>query len=249
MDLVLRPRPSAHQRAAPRDQPPTRLRRRRRASRPRRGTRPPAAAREPSRRCGRSSRAATSRARPSGWRAPRAAHAARGSARSPRAFAVASIATSSVLTSDCAISSSACRVGRDSPGGAHTAVLGDRDLTEVAMHIHPDAAHRPPPFVDVDNERARGRTRQLRIRALSTPGHSRGRPTTNCGRSAHRTFGLPNDCALHSPRHRDTSRTLRPAPDGEPQRRIFIPLQPSPTTRLTQPQNAHRSPQRAEQRA
>lgn len=95
------------------------------------------------------------------------------------AFVVASIATSSVSTNDCASSFSA----------------------SGSLATRPSFPRRH------SQRRARGRTRQLRIRALSTPGHSRGRPPTNCGRSAHRNTGLPNDCALHSPRSRDTNRT------------------------------------------
>lgn len=51
--------------------------------------------------------------------------------------------------------------------------------------------------LNVEKRRATG---QLRIRALGTPGRSRGRPTTNCGLSAHRRPGLPNQRSRRAPR-------------------------------------------------
>jgi hypothetical protein len=55
------------------------------------------------------------------------------------AFAVASIATSSVSTRLCANSASVA--GSVSARRSHDAVLGDRDLAVVAMHVRSDTSH------------------------------------------------------------------------------------------------------------
>jgi hypothetical protein len=78
------------------------------------------------------------------------------------------------------------------PCTAHPAVLCDRDLAEVAVHVERDQAHRNLLSLAAQAETRRAK-RQLRIRARGTPGQSQGRPTTNDGLAAHSVSGgLPN---------------------------------------------------------
>jgi hypothetical protein len=68
--------------------------------------------------------------------------------RDSTAFDVASIATSSLSTNDCACGFSAAGSVATRPIERTDPRFGDRDLAEVTMHFHTDAAHslsRPAP--------------------------------------------------------------------------------------------------------
>jgi hypothetical protein len=88
--------------------------------------------------------------------------------------------------------------GHHATSRSQPTILNQRDLAEVAMHIKRDEAHLSP-LVVVEMETRRA-TRQLPIRARSTPGHARGRPTTYHGLAAQTDYGLPNLRSPESPR-------------------------------------------------
>src|SRR6185295_987814 len=139
------------------------------------------------------------------------------------ALAVASIATSSVGARLRANNSSAAGVVKIRPA-ARTAPASAIATSQKSRCTSIPILRTITSLVVDNGSRGGGRSRQLRIRALSTPGHSRGRPTTNCGLSAHRNSGLPSQRSHRAPA-RDRRRRYASARTNE-LTRIFMALQP-----------------------
>ena len=90
--------------------------------------------------------------------------------------------------------------GRDPTRRPHLAVLGDRDLAEVAVHIQPKRAHSP----SFRRRRERGGTHDSDGFVLSAhPGKSQGRPRTTSSSQLISQNGLPIRVSQRSPMSRE----------------------------------------------
>jgi hypothetical protein len=100
--------------------------------------------------------------------------------------------------------------GPDPPRRAHPALLGDRHLAKLAMHVQADISHGL--LLSIDDTGDQLGKRQRRIRARGTSGPVAGAATEKHGLTAHRANGLPN---LRSPKEPLVPErpNLRPGPD------------------------------------
>src|SRR3954464_8811432 len=122
------------------------------------------------------------------------------------------------------------RARRDPPRGSHLAPLGDRDLTEVTVHIQPDRSHFAP-FADITDDSGELWANDTDGSALAAqPGQSQGAATDFSGSNAHRRK-RPAHVAFSRRPLEPSSRTVIPDPDGALGMQFHAPIQSFATDR------------------
>ena len=102
------------------------------------------------------------------------------------------------------------------PAARTAAVLGDRDLTEVAMHVHPDASHQHPPSSTWTSRERAGERDNYGSVLSAHPDTRGGGQLQTAGAQPIETPACPTTALSHEPPHRDHEPKLRPRPDSEP---------------------------------
>jgi hypothetical protein len=87
------------------------------------------------------------------------------------------------------------RFGLDPPSRAHFAVLADRDLAEIQVHVQPHISHPHRLLIDQHGGEPVGK-RHRRIRARSAPGQVAGAANEKAGLEAHRAKAACPTCVL-----------------------------------------------------
>jgi hypothetical protein len=100
------------------------------------------------------------------------------------------------------------------------------------MHIHPDAPHQQPPRLRLTttSESSRANATSTDPCSQHTRTYAEAANYQYGGRSAHKRDGLPNDCALHSPRSRDTNRTYARARTADCTAHLHPPTSVAPAS-------------------
>ena len=105
----------------------------------------------------------------------------------------------------------------DPSGRARPASVGDRDLTEVAMHVQPDRpAHHQPPSSTTQRGSSAGKNDTYGFALAAHPGKSQGRPVTPAGSRPIRVSACPTAFSQSpcpgTPRTYDPARTSPETP-------------------------------------
>ena len=130
---------------------------------------------------------------------------------------------------------------RHPPRRAHAASLGDRDLAEVAMHVHPDAAHPTPPHARTTRRRGGGRSDSYGYVLAAHPDTRGGGQLQTAGSQPIQATACPTS-ALQSPRPGPPA-TLRLGPDGNSAAHLHPPTTARACTRrsATSPRRSTRN--------